>query len=54
MNLIDNGIKAVVKVTPVIESTRMYFIVEYIDWYGRSGEKQFSDITNIECAQWVE
>lgn len=54
MNLIDNGIKEVLKITPVIRDDEMYFEVEFIDYYNSKRTKNFQSTKDIENRSWME
>ena len=54
MNLIENGVKSVIRIDKVIEEKEMYFKVLFVDLYGSNREKRFSDIRDIENKTWRE
>ena len=54
MNLIDNGIKQVISITPIVRKDEMYFEVDLIDSYNRRRIKKFMDVKDIEKRTWVE
>lgn len=55
MNLIDNGIREVIKVKKVIKEEEMYFEVEFIDWYSLfPRKKRFNNIKNLKKKTWKE
>lgn len=54
MNLIDNGIKTIIKIERVISDTELYFLVVFIDLYNRERSKRVMNIENIEDLTWSE
>lgn len=54
MNLIDNGVKEIIKSEKVISETKCYFLVTFKDYYGRVRQKETSDLEKFARSSWVE
>ena len=54
MNVIDNGIKEVLKIERVITKTELYFKVTFIDLYSGKRVKRFMDISNLKDFTFME
>lgn len=54
MNLVDNGIKEVIKITRVITDEELYFLVDFIDHYNCKKQRKVMSIKNLESLTWME
>ena len=54
MNLIDNGVKEIIKTTRIVTDTECYFEVTFKDWYGHTRTRNVMDIEDFKNASWQE
>lgn len=54
MNVIDNGIKKILKIERIIKEKELYFRVTFIDLYNSKKTKNVMSIKNIEKLTWYE
>jgi hypothetical protein len=53
MNLVDNWISKVLSIEKVIEEEEMYFLVTFIDSYGKEDTKKLMSIKNLDKLTWM-
>ena len=54
MNLIDNGVKEIIKVEKIITDTKCCFLVTFKDFYGSIRAKEVIDLEKFKKTIWME